>query len=68
MTVSTLTFDYSVKTAAGALIRTFDCHRKAIKYAASKRDEFPGIYVDRTTTTVNVTRLWTDRIAVRRAA
>lgn len=61
--LSTLTINYVVRTAAGAAMHTFDRPEAALKHARGQRLAYPGCYVESVTVSTTTRRLWTDRKA-----
>lgn len=56
-----MTTSFIVRTAAGAPIRTFAEHDRAVRFAREHRHDYPGLSVQSETTVVSTRTLWTDR-------
>jgi hypothetical protein len=59
---------FEIYTAAGVLIRTFDSHTAARRWALANKAEFPGLYVESVTRVERRSRLWSDRASLRAEA
>jgi hypothetical protein len=55
--------DYHLRSATGAVMRTFDDGNAALKYAESIRHDFPGVHVVEVVTTVTETVLYRARMS-----